>query len=78
MRSDETLTNTNLGWDVEAVSLLSIELGGVEDDGDLALQDHEHHGVLVGAAHALGAVTLDHDKKTRQSQSAEDLISRNT
>ena len=63
MRSDETLTNTNLGWDVEAVSLLSIELGGVEDDGDLALQDHEHHGVLVGAAHALGAVTLDPDNR---------------
>ena len=58
------LTNTNLGWDVETVSLLSIELGGVQDDGDLALQDHEDHRVLVCAAHTLGAVTLDPDKKT--------------
>ena len=28
-------------------------------DSDLALQDHEDHRVLVCAAHALGAVTLD-------------------
>ena len=59
MRSDETLTNTNLGWDVEAVSLLSIELGGVEDDGDLPLEHHEHHRVLVCAGHALSRVSLD-------------------
>ena len=64
MRSDETLTNTNLGWDVEAVSLLSIELGGVEDDGDLALQYNEDHRVLVRAAHALSAVTLDPVKRS--------------
>ena len=50
----------------------------MQDDSDLALQYHKHHRVLVGAAHALGAVTLDPDKKTLQSQSAEDLISRNT
>ena len=31
----------------------------MQDDGDLALQDHEDHGVLVRAAHTLGAVTLD-------------------
>ena len=74
MRSDETLTNTNLGWDVEAVSLLSIELGGVQDDGDLALQDHEDHRVLVCAAHTLGAVTLDPNNNlsnTRRTNNVE-------
>ena len=48
-----------LGRDVEAVALLGVELRGVEDDGDLPLQNHEHHRVLVGAAHALRAVTLE-------------------
>ena len=31
----------------------------MEDDGDLPLQNHEHHRVLVGAAHALRAVALE-------------------
>ena len=48
-----------LGRDVEAVSLLGVELRGVKDDGDLTLQHHEHHRVLVRAGHALGGVTLD-------------------
>ena len=48
-----------LGWDIEAVALLGVELGGVEDDGDLTLEHHEHHRVLVGAGHSLGRVSLD-------------------
>ena len=35
----------------------------MEDDGDLALQDNEDHRVLVRAAHALSAVTLDPVKR---------------
>ena len=52
-----------LGWDVERVSLLRIELCGVEDDSNLPLQHHEHHGVLVCAAHPLGAVTFNPENK---------------
>jgi len=48
-----------LGWDVEGVSFLGIELSGVENDSDLSLQHHKHHGVLVGATHPLGRVSLD-------------------
>ena len=36
----------------------------MEDDGDLALQDNEDHRVLVRAAHALSAVTLDPVKRS--------------
>ena len=53
----------NLRWDVERVSFLSIELCRVQDHCDLSLQHHEDHGVLVSAAHALGAVPLDPDIK---------------
>ena len=52
-----------LGRDVEAVPLLGVELRGVKDDGDLSLQHDKHHGVLVRAAHALGAVTLDPEER---------------
>lgn len=48
-----------LGRYVEAVTLLSVELGGVEDDCDLALEHHEHHRVLVRARHALRTVPLN-------------------
>ena len=47
-----------LGWNIEAVSLLSVELCCVQNDGNLPLQHHEHHGVLVRARHPLRTVSL--------------------
>ena len=49
----------HLGRYVETVSLLGVELSGVQDDSDLSLQHHKHHRVLVCARHALCAVSLD-------------------
>ena len=46
----------------------------MQDDGDLALQDHEDHRVLVCAAHTLGAVTLDPNNNlsnTRRTNNVE-------
>ena len=34
-------------------------LSGVQDDGDLPLENNKHHRVLVCAAHSLGRVALD-------------------
>merc|ERR1712014_325914 len=45
--------------DVERVAFLRIELSGVQDDGDLPLENNKHHRVLVCAAHPLGRVALD-------------------
>ena len=60
-----------LGWDVEAVAFLGIELRGVKDDGDLPLEDHEDHRVLVRAAHPLGAVPLDTEEGQQVVRGAE-------
>ena len=54
-----------LGWDVEAVALLGVELRSVEDDSDLTLEHHENHRVLVRARHPLGRVSLDPRQRNR-------------
>ena len=52
-----------LGWDVEAVALLGVELRSVEDDSYLTLEHHENHRVLVRAGHPLGRMSLDPEQR---------------
>ena len=58
-----------LGRNVEAVPLLSVELRGVQYHGDLPLEHHEHHGVLVRARHPLRTVSL-------YSEQGDDIVIR--
>ena len=39
-------------------------LSGVQDDGDLPLENNKHHRVLVCAAHSLGRVALDPEERS--------------
>ena len=54
-----------LGWDVEAVALLGVELRSVEYDSDLTLEHHENHRVPVRAGHPLVRMSLDPEEREK-------------
>ena len=52
-------------------------LSGVQDDGDLPLENNKHHRVLVCAAHPLGRVALDPEERSQgenQPGSSQDVF----